>query len=140
MAELLAILSSLAEVPLRQDIAITGSVNQNGESQAVGGIHTKIEGFFRACAQRGLTGTQGVLVPRSNEADLVLGEDVAEAVAAGRFHIWSMTDVDDALELLTGLDPGRPDAAGLVARSSVAARIRETLDRYDQLMRERPSL
>jgi predicted ATP-dependent protease len=140
MAELLAILSALAEVPLRQDIAITGSVNQNGESQAVGAVSRKVEGFYRTCAERGLTGTQGVLVPRANECNLVLTEDVAEAVAKGRFHVWSMGDVDDALELLTGMDPGRPDSGGRAPAGSVAARIEESLNRFDAAMRERASL
>jgi predicted ATP-dependent protease len=139
MAELLAILSALADTPLRQDVAVTGSVNQNGESQAVGGIHRKIEGFYRTCAERGLTGKQGVLIPRANERNLVLEEEVGEAVTAGRFHIWSMRDVDDALELLTGSDPGRPGEVDTPPPGSVAARIQESLDRFDVIMRERTS-
>jgi predicted ATP-dependent protease len=141
MAELLAILSALAEVPLRQDIGVTGSVNQNGESQAVGGITRKVEGFYRACAERGLTGAQGVLIPAANEPNLVLRDEVVEAVTAGRFHIWSMRDVDDALALLTGLDPGRAgDDGAEPAPGSVAARVQAKLDRYDELMRERAIL
>lgn len=137
MAELLAILSALAEVPLRQDVAVTGSVNQHGESQTVGNILQKIEGFYRVCAERGLTGRQGVLVPHANETNILLREEIAEAVAQGLFHIWSMDDVDDALSLLTGLDPGRPDAAGRIPPNSIAARIDETLARYDATLRER---
>jgi predicted ATP-dependent protease len=140
MGELLAILSALSDVPLRQDIAITGSVNQNGESQAVAGVSRKVEGFYRTCAERGLTGSQGVLIPAANERNLVLSEEVTEAIADGRFHVWSMRDVDDALELLTGLDPGRPDRSGAVPTGSVAARIHASLDRFDAIMRERASL
>ena len=142
MAELLAILSALAEVPLRQDVGITGSVNQNGESQPVGGIRHKVEGFYRACVERGLTGSQGVLIPAANEPNLVLRDEVVEAVAKGRFHIWSMRNVDDALALLTGLDPGAvgDDGAAEPAPGSVAARVQAKLDRYDALMRERALL
>jgi predicted ATP-dependent protease len=129
LAELIAILSALAEVPLRQDIAITGSVNQLGETQAVGGIEQKIEGFHRVCAERGLTATQGVLIPTANEPNLVLNEAIAEDVAAGRFQIWSAADIDAALALMTG-----------IAAEEVARRAQETLGRYDALMRERAQL
>ncbi len=86
-AELYALLSALAEVPLRQDLAVTGSVNQHGEVQAIGGVNEKIEGFFDICAARGLTGTQGVLIPQANVQHLMLREDVVEACAAGRFAV-----------------------------------------------------
>jgi predicted ATP-dependent protease len=129
LAELLAILSALAEVPLRQDIAVTGSVNQLGETQAVGGIEQKVEGFHRVCAERGLSGSEGVLLPAANEPNLVLDERVAEDVAAGRFHVWSVRDIDAALGLLGGLAP-----------EEVARRAGETLERYDALMRERAQL
>lgn len=137
MAELVAVLSALAETPIRQDIAITGSVNQNGESQAVGGIIEKIEGFYRTCAERGLSGRQGVLIPAANAPGVVLREQIAAAVAAHRFHVWLMRDVDDALELLTGLDPGRPAAGGALPRGSVMARVQATLDHFDRLLTER---
>ena len=137
MGELVAVLSALAEAPLRQEIAITGSVNQTGESQPIGGASDKIEGFYRACANRGLTGRQGVLIPAANASHVVLREEVASAVAAGRFHLWTMTDVHDALELLTGLDPGRPGPDGLYPAGSAMARVEATLARFDGLLRER---
>ena len=102
LAELVVILSALAEVPLRQDIAITGSMNQRGQVQPIGGANQKIEGFFRTCHDRGLTGTQGCIVPVANEVSLTLLEGVTEAIAADRFHLWSVETVDDVIELLTG--------------------------------------
>ena len=101
-AELYALLSALADVPLRQDLAVTGSVNQHGEVQAIGGVNEKIEGFFDVCRARGLTGTQGVLIPQANVQHLMLREDVIEACAAGRFAIYPIATVDEGIALLTG--------------------------------------
>jgi len=101
-AELYAILSNLAGIPLRQGLAVTGSVNQLGEIQAVGGINEKIEGFFEACRQEGLTGEQGVLIPVSNVPNLMLKEEVSTAVSEGRFHIWGVENVREGLEVLSG--------------------------------------
>ena len=137
MGELVAVISALADVPLRQDVAITGSVNQTGESQPIGGANEKLEGFYRTCAERGLTGRQGVVIPAANAAHVILREEVAAAVAAGRFHIWIMHDVHDALELLTGLDPGRAGADGRFPPGSVMARVEATLDQFDRLLQER---
>ena len=102
LAELCVLISAVSDTPLRQDIAVTGSVNQHGDVQAVGGVTEKIEGFFDLCRDRGLSGTQGVLLPASNQRHLMLRDEVVEAVAAGRFHIWQAKTVDEALELLTG--------------------------------------
>jgi len=102
MAELCALLSAISGVPLRQDIAMTGSVNQHGGMQAIGGVNEKIEGFFDVCRVRGLTGSQGVLIPESNAINLMLRDDVVEAVRAGLFHVWTAASVDEAIELLTG--------------------------------------
>lgn len=102
-AELYALLSSLARIPLRQGIAVTGSMNQRGEVQAVGGVTEKVEGFFRLCAAKGLDGEQGVVLPASNVRDLMLAPEIAEAVAAGRFHVWAMKDVFEGFERLSGL-------------------------------------
>jgi lon-related putative ATP-dependent protease len=104
-AELLALLSALADLPLRQDVAVTGSVNQHGRIQAVGGATAKVEGFFEVCKQAGLTGNQAVLVPNANVRHLMLKPAVVEAVRAEQFHVFAMETVDDALELLTGV-PG----------------------------------
>jgi predicted ATP-dependent protease len=133
VAETLAVLSDLAQVPLRQDIAVTGSMNQKGEVQAVGGVLYKVEGFFRACVERGkLTGKQGVLVPVANERHLVLRDDVAEAVAAGKFHIWSAVLIEDAIELLTGLKAGTPDAAGTYPEDTLYGRVQRALAQFDE--------
>ncbi len=110
-AEVYAILSSLADVPVRQDIAVTGSVNQKGEIQPIGGVNQKIEGFFDCCNKKGLTGTQGVMIPETNLKDLMLRKDVIEAVKKGRFHVYAIKTIDDGIEILTGKAAGalRPD-------------------------------
>ncbi len=111
-AELYCLLSALAGAPLRQDVAVTGSVNQHGEVQAVGGVNEKVEGFFDACRARGLTGTQGVCLPRSNVRHLVLRHDVIDAVREGRFHVWAIDTIDEGIELLTGIPVGDVDQEG----------------------------
>jgi ATP-dependent Lon protease len=108
-AELYCLLSALANVPLRQDIAVTGSVNQHGEVQAVGGVNEKVEGFFDICQAKGLTGTHGVCIPRSNVRHLVLRHDVIEAVREGKFHVWAVDAIDEGIELLTGMPAGEVD-------------------------------
>lgn len=105
--ELYVLLSSLADVPIKQGIAVTGSVNQNGEVQAIGGVNEKIEGFFEVCKFKGLDGEQGVMIPRSNLKDLILKDEVREAVKAGKFHIWVVDKIDDGIELLTGMKAGK---------------------------------
>ncbi|RKQ68027.1 Lon protease family protein [Oceanibaculum indicum] len=113
MAELIAILSDLADIPVRQDLAITGSVNQHGKTQAIGGAHHKVEGFFRTCVENGgLTGDQGVVLPRSNEQNLVLDPAVTAAIAEGRFHLWSVDSIEEAAELF--LDTGWDEIRGRV--------------------------
>jgi predicted ATP-dependent protease len=132
LAEILAIVSDLAEVPLRQDLAVTGSVNQHGEVQAIGGLVEKAEGFYRTCSEAGaLTGTQGVVFPRANEPNLVLDDAVAADVAAGRFHVFSAAHVDEAVELFTGMEPGTPDADGNYAPGTVYGRIAARLEAFD---------
>lgn len=119
LAELAALLSALSGIPIRQSLAVTGSVNQFGVVQPVGGINEKIEGFFDLCAARGLTGEQGVLIPAGNVCHLMLREDVVEAARAGRFRIWAVDNVDDAMELLTGVPSGKPDEKGEITVGSV---------------------
>src|SRR6185312_1735780 len=104
--ELCCLLSSLSGLPLRQDVAITGSINQLGEVQAIGGVTHKVEGFFDVRKMRGLTGTQGVILPASNVSNLMLREDIVAAVREGQFHLWEVQTVDQALEILTGLPAG----------------------------------
>src|SRR4029077_10818639 len=108
-AELYALLSALAEAPLRQDLAVTGSVDQHGTVQAIGGVNEKIEGFFDICAARGLTGTQGVLIPHANAQHLMVRADVGEACAAGRFAIYTVRTIDEGIRLLTGREAGERD-------------------------------
>lgn len=123
VAELCALLSSLANVPIRQSLAVTGSVDQFGRVQAIGAVNEKIEGYFDICNQRGLTGRQGVLIPASNVAHLMLRQDVVDAAKAGRFHVYAVETVDQALELLTGVAVGTPDAEGSLDQR-VAQRIK----------------
>lgn len=137
MAEVCAIMSALADVPLRQDIAITGSMDQVGNAQVIGGANFKIEGFFRACNERGLTGKQGVVVPQSNERNLTLRDDVVEAVRAGKFHVWSVTTVDEAIALFTGMPVGKPDARGRFAPNTVYGRAMKRLEEYDRVLTKR---
>ena len=112
-AELYAILSSLADLPIDQGIAVTGSVNQQGEIQPVGGITPKVEGFFAACLAKGLTGQQGVLIPRQNIPNLVLKDEVLRAIEEGQFHIYAIDHVDEGIAILTGVPAGRrlPDGS-----------------------------
>jgi lon-related putative ATP-dependent protease len=126
-AELYALLSSLAGLPLRQDLAVTGSVNQHGEIQAVGGVNEKVEGFFDACRARGLTGRQGVLIPEANTRHLMLREDVVQAVRAGRFHVFAVASVDEGLELLTGRPAGARAPDGSYPEGSVNAAVDRAL-------------
>lgn len=127
IAELLAILSALAQVPLLQAIAVTGSVNQHGEVQPVGGINEKVEGFFDVCRARGLTGAEGVMIPQPNARHLMLRRDVVDAVAGGRFHVWPVRAVDEGIELLTGLAAGERGGDGRFPAGSVNAMIEERL-------------
>ncbi len=131
VAELCALLSSLANVPIRQSLAVTGSVDQFGRVQAIGAVNEKIEGYFDICNQRGLTGSQGVLIPASNVAHLMLRRDVVEAAAAGRFHIYAVATVDEALELLTGIPVGTPEAEG-----SLDQRVAQRLKHLAELRRK----
>jgi predicted ATP-dependent protease len=138
MAEYIAIVSELADVPIRQDLAITGSVNQLGDAQVIGGVHHKIEGFFRACLSLGgFTGTQGVILPRQNEANVVLRDEVRDAVAGGRFHLYSVTRVEEAIALFTGMDVGDMDSGGNFPPDSVYGRVFTTLSRFDATLASR---
>jgi predicted ATP-dependent protease len=119
LAELCALLSALAFVPVHQGLAVTGSINQFGRVQAIGGVNEKIEGFFDLCRQRGLDGRQGVLIPRANVQHLMLRDEVVQAVAQGRFHVHAVDDVDQAIELLTGVPAGLPNAKGEVPPDTV---------------------
>jgi lon-related putative ATP-dependent protease len=129
-AELHALLSALSGVPLRQDLAVTGSVNQHGEIQAIGGVNEKIEGFYDTCVQKGLSGDQGVVIPSSNVKHLMLRPDVVDACAAGRFHVYPVGTVDEAIELLTGVPAGSRGPDGKFPADTVFGRVEATLERY----------
>jgi predicted ATP-dependent protease len=134
-AELYALLSALADVPLRQSLAVTGSVNQHGEVQAIGGVNEKIEGFFEVCLARGLTGEQGVLIPESNVKHLMLRHEVVEAVAAGKFHVYPVATIDQGIEILSGLPAGARGPSGQFAEGSVNARVEQRLIDYAERVR-----
>ena len=122
-AELYALMSALAQVPIKQSLAVTGSVNQRGQVQAIGGVNEKIEGFFDLCKERGLTGDQGVLIPKANMKHLMLRQDVVDAVAADQFHVYPITNVDEGIKLLTGVAAGQSDENGEYAEESINGRI-----------------
>lgn len=126
-AELCSLLSSLAETPIKQTLAITGSVNQYGQIQAIGAVNQKIEGFFDLCRARGLTGSQGVIIPASNVKHLMLRPAVIDAVAENQFHIFAVNHIDDCMHILTGVEPGRRDAEGHFPDNSLNQRISEQL-------------
>lgn len=134
-AELFALLSSLAEAPIRQGIAVTGSVNQHGRLQAIGGVNEKIEGFFDICAALGLSGEQGVLIPAANRRNLMLRRDVVAAVEAGRFHVWTASTVDEGIELLTGIPAGLRVAGGRHEAEGIHHRVEERLDSFAAVSR-----
>ncbi len=129
-AELCALLSSLASLPIRQSIAITGSVSQKGEVQAIGGVNEKIEGFFDLCQSRGLTGEQGVIVPAGNIRHLMVKDAVVEEMQAGKFTLWAVTTVDEAIELLTGVPAGQRDSQGEYPNDTVNRMVESTLKRF----------
>jgi predicted ATP-dependent protease len=129
-AELVALLSALAEAPVKQGRAITGSVNQHGQVQPIGGANEKIEGFFDVCAAAGLTGGEGVLIPASNVKHLMLRADVVEAAEKGLFHVWTVETVDQAVELLTGLPAGERGDDGVFAEGSVNRRADDRLANF----------
>jgi predicted ATP-dependent protease len=122
-AELYALLSALAQLPIKQSFAVTGSVNQHGFVQAIGGVNEKIEGFFDLCQARGLTGEQGVLIPAANVKNLMLRQDLVTAVAHNQFHIYPVETIDQGIELLTGVVAGELDEAGEYPPQSVNGRI-----------------
>lgn len=129
-AELCTLLSAISEVPLRQALAMTGSVNQHGDIQAIGGVNEKIEGFFDLCQARGLTGRQGVIIPAANVRHLMLREEVVDAACSGAFSIFAVSTVDEALALLTGQEAGERDVAGRYPDTSVNGRVERRLDAF----------
>lgn len=128
--ELYVLISSLTNVPIKQTIAVTGSVNQNGEVQAIGGVNEKIEGFFEVCKFKGLTGEQGVMIPRSNTVDLMLKEEVRQAIKDGKFHIWTVDNIEDGLRLLTGIRAGSRNKSGKFSKGTLYYMVEERMREY----------
>lgn len=139
-AELIAILSCLADVPLAQNIAMTGSVSQRGEFQPIGGVNQKIEGFYKVCKARGLDGSHGVIIPQANVQQLMLKPEIVEAVRQGKFHVWAVRHVDEAMEILTGLPAGQRQPDGSFPPGSINAlvdqKLREMMELAKKLMKE----
>ena len=131
--ELYALLSALAGVPLRQNIAVTGSVDQHGRVQAVGGVTDKVEGFFKVCRSRGLSGDQGVMIPASNVRHLMLSDDVVDAVRDGKFNIWAVADVDEGIEILTGTPAGQRSADGEYPSGTIHHLVAQKLQGYAEI-------
>jgi hypothetical protein len=125
--EVYALLSALARLPIQQGIAVTGSVNQHGEIQAIGGATAKIEGYFDVCKEKGLTGEQGVIIPAANAPTLMLREDVVAAVAAGQFHIYPVTSIDEGISILTRMPSGERGRDGGFAQGTVNRRVDDAL-------------
>lgn len=135
-AELYALLSSLGSIPLKQGIAVTGSVNQKGEIQPIGGVNQKIEGFYQVCKANGLTGEQGVIIPVQNIVNLMLDEEVVDAVIAGTFHIYAVNRVEEGIEILTDLKAGTPDESGNYPADTVFGRVQQSINRINDIASE----
>jgi len=134
--ELYAILSALSGLPIKQSIAVTGSVNQKGEVQAIGGVNEKIEGFFEVCKAKGLTGKQGVMIPESNVQNLMLREEVVNAVKEGKFHMYSVKTIDEGIEVLTGVEAGAPQKDGTFEEGTVNYKVNKRLKDMAEKLRE----
>lgn len=134
--ELYALLSALSGVALKQGVAVTGSVNQRGMVQPIGGVNHKIEGFFAVCRAQGLNGEQGVMIPKSNERHLMLHEDVVRAVAAGQFHIWSVETIEQGIEILTGTAAGQRGKNGKFPKGSIYQKVDDRLKKMAEHMKE----
>jgi predicted ATP-dependent protease len=137
--ELYAILSVLSELPIKQNLAVTGSVNQKGEVQAIGGVNEKIEGFFEVCKAKGFTGKQGVMIPESNVQNLMLKEEVVDAVKAGQFRIYSVKTIDEGIEILTGMKAGERLKDGTIEKDTVNFFVDKRLREMAEKLREFPA-
>jgi len=130
--ELYAIISSLSDIPIRQGIAVTGSVNQKGQIQAIGGVNYKVEGFFEVCKEKGLTGDQGVIIPRANKDNLMISKEVIDAVKRKKFHIYAVSTVEEGIELLTGVKAGKRKKNGEFPKGTVYDAVQKKLKAYYQ--------
>ena len=134
--ELYALLSALSGIAIKQGIAVTGSVNQRGKIQAIGGVNQKIEGFFEVCRSQGITGKQGVMIPKANERHLMLHEDVIAAVNAGQFHVWSVETIEEGIEILTGVKAGERGKNGAFPKGTVYQRVDTRLQAMSDKLNE----
>ena len=134
--ELYTILSALADVPIRQDLAVTGSVNQKGEVQPIGGVNRKIEGFYRTAKEKGLTGSQGVMIPKANIRNLMLDDEVVKAIEDGDFHIYAVKTIDEGIEILTGVPAGKQQKDGAYPPDTIHYLVDQKLSRLAQQLRE----
>jgi lon-related putative ATP-dependent protease len=130
--ELYAILSSLSDIPIKQGIAVTGSVNQKGQIQAIGGVNHKIEGFFEVCKTKGLTGKQGVMIPQANQKNLMLSREIIDAVKKRKFHVYQVAAVEEGIEILTGIPAGKADPDGNFPKGTVYGAVQQKLKQYFQ--------
>jgi predicted ATP-dependent protease len=135
-AELCVLLSALGEIPLKQSLGVTGSINQLGEIQAIGGVNEKIEGFFEICAARGLDGKQGVIIPATNQVHLMLHKDIREAVKKGKFNIYLAAQVEEMMQLLSGMQPGRANANGKYPQRSFNYLILRRIDKLQKMQKK----
>ncbi|MDD4503970.1 MAG: ATP-binding protein [Clostridiaceae bacterium] len=134
--ELYALLSSLAELPIKQYIAVTGSVNQRGEIQPIGGVNEKIEGFFQTCKARGLKGNEGVIIPWQNVVNLMLKDEVIEAVKEGRFHIYPVKSIDEGIEILTDMTAGIKDESGIYPENTIYCAVQKKIEKFARIAEE----
>jgi predicted ATP-dependent protease len=134
--EVYALLSALSDIPVRQEFAVTGSVNQQGDVQPIGGVNEKIEGFYDVCRLKGLTGKQGVLIPAENVEDLMLRDEVIEAVARGQFRIYPVATIEQGIEILTGVRAGKSGTSGRFEPNSVFARANARLSQMAETLRD----
>jgi predicted ATP-dependent protease len=134
--ELYGLLSSLATLPVRQEIAVTGSVNQRGQIQPIGGVNEKVEGFYSVCKAKGLTGEQGVIIPAQNVKNLMLKDEVVAAVRDGQFHIWAVSTVDEGIEILTGVPAGSRQEDGAWPEGTVNFRVDKRLREMAEALRK----
>jgi len=135
-AELYLLLSALSDLPINQSIAVTGSVNQKGEVQAIGGVNEKIEGYYDVCKLKGFKGSEGVIIPRSNVRNLMLREDIVEAVKKNKFKIWSVSSIDEGIEILTKVKAGKRNAKGEYTKNSVYDRVNQKLRKFQSVLLE----
>ena len=134
--ELYAILSSLSGIPINQSLAVTGSVNQKGEIQPIGGVNDKIEGFFQICKMRGLDGSHGVIIPKQNIRNLSLSDEIVEAVKSKKFHVYAISTIDEGIEILTGVPSGKKDVNGNFPAGTINYLAHEKLKKYAEISKK----